>query len=229
LWSELCPLHNPSLALYAAVNKGDRMNIADVFSDLPSLTTERLLLRRLAEADLDDLFAYTSDPEVARYIRRPLHHSRAETQEYLNTFLDAYRRGEIAPWGVEHKRDGKVIGTCGFVYWSVEHARSEVYYALSRNYWGQGYMPEAVRSVMGFGFHTMQLNRIDGTCWVENTASARVLEKVGMRFEGTLRQFVYVKGAFRDIRWYSILRDDYRNQAAGVVCDNTPKSLIDVA
>ena len=113
------------------------MNISDVFGDLPALETEQLRLRRLTEADLDDLFAYTSDPEVARYIRRPLHRSRADTQEYLDTFLDAYRRGEVAPWGIEHKRDRRIIGTCGFLYWSLEHARSEVYYALVRAYWGK--------------------------------------------------------------------------------------------
>ncbi len=188
------------------------MNVADIFSKLPVLTTERLLLRRLTAADLDNLFAYTSDPEVAKYIRRPLHHSRADAKAYFTTFLDAYRQGDVAPWGIEHRRDRGIIGTCGFLYWSSEHARSQVYYALARPYWGQGYMPEAVRAVLTFGFETMQLNRIDGTCWVENAASARVLEKVGMHVEGILRQFVFVKGAFRDIRWYSLLRDEYRTR-----------------
>ena len=87
--------------------------------------------------------------------------------------------------------------------------RAELYYVLAQNYWGRGYMTEAVEAVLGFGFGVMHLNRIDGVCWVENTASARVLEKVGMQFEGILRQFIFVKGAFRDLRWYSILHNEY--------------------
>ncbi len=185
------------------------MTISDVFGDLPTLTTNRLCLRRLTHADLPDIFAYTSDPAVAHYIRRPLHHTLTEAQDYLTTFLDAYQRGEVAPWGIEHQHDQKIIGTCGFLYWNVEHARAEVYYALAQTYWGHGYMPEAVDAVLNFGFAAMQLNRIDGVCWVQNTASARVLEKVGMHFEGILRQFIFVKGAFRDLRWYSILHHEY--------------------
>jgi hypothetical protein len=86
------------------------MEVSDIFSELPVLATARLHLRRLTEADLDHLFAYTSDLEVARHIRRPLHRSRADAQDYLTSFLDAYHQGGVAPWGIEHKRDGKIIG-----------------------------------------------------------------------------------------------------------------------
>ena len=67
-------------------------------------------------------------------------------------------------------------------------------------------MPEAVRAVIRFGFGRMELNRIQARCVAENTASARVMEKVGMTYEGTLRESEYIKGALRDMKIYSILR-----------------------
>lgn len=108
------------------------MNITDVFGDLPMLITDRLRLRRLTQADLQDIFTYTSDPIVAQYIRRPLHRSLADAEEYLNTLLDAYQQGEVAPWGIEHQHDQKIIGTCGFLYWSIEHARGTLLCARTK-------------------------------------------------------------------------------------------------
>jgi ribosomal-protein-alanine N-acetyltransferase len=191
------------------------MNKQEVFRHLPVLITERLKLRPLTMDDVDDVFAYTSDPEVARFIRRPLHETRADAEAYVRAFVEAHGRGEASPWGVEHVQDGKIIGTCGFYYLNEHDARAEVYYALSRAYWKHGYMTEAVRAVLKYGFNEIGLNRIDGACWAENTDSAHVLEKVGMQYEGVWRQFIFVKGAFRDIRWYSILRQEYPARANG--------------
>ena len=185
------------------------MNDQDFFRELPVLTTSRLLLRPLTMGDVDDVFAYTSDPVVAQHIRRPLHRVRADAEAYVSAFIDSSQRGEPAPWGIEHREDGKLIGTCGFYYLNRDDVRAEIFYALSRTYWNYGYMTEAARAVLDFGFNTQNLNRIDGACWAGNTASARVLEKNGMRYEGVWRQFIFVKGAFRDIRWYSILRNEY--------------------
>ena len=91
-----------------------------------------------------------------------------------------------------------------------EHARAELGYVLSREHWGKGLMPEAVRAVMAFGFEKLSLNRIQARCIAENLASARVMEKAGMTFEGTLRESEFIKGAYRDIKLYSILRREYR-------------------
>jgi ribosomal-protein-alanine N-acetyltransferase len=92
------------------------------------------------------------------------------------------------------------------VNYAPEHARAELGYVLSREHRGKGLMPEAVRAVIRFGFGRMELNRIQARCVAENTASARVMEKVGMTYEGTLRESEYIKGAFWDIKIYSILR-----------------------
>jgi ribosomal-protein-alanine N-acetyltransferase len=89
------------------------------------------------------------------------------------------------------------------------HSRAEIGYALSRRYWGEGYMSEAVNAVIEFGFREMLLNRIMARCEVNNIASARVMEKVGMQLEGILRQHLFVKGRYWDLKIYSILREEF--------------------
>jgi ribosomal-protein-alanine N-acetyltransferase len=199
------------ITFYTLNRQGEEraLQIGDIFGRLPDLETPRLRLRRLALADLDDVFAYTSDPEVARYIRRPLHTSRAEAEAYLAEQVAKYERGQVAPWGIEHRGDGTIIGTCGFFYWEPADRRAEIYYALARPYWGQGYMTEAAQAVVAFGFERMALERISISCWAENVASARVIEKLGCQLEGVLRHYIYCKGAFRDARMYSLLRAEY--------------------
>jgi ribosomal-protein-alanine N-acetyltransferase len=102
-----------------------------------------------------------------------------------------------------------LVGACGLVNWEAEHARAEVGFVLSREYWGRGLMSEAVRAILRFGFERMNLNRIEARCIAENAASARVMEKAGMVYEGTLCQREYIKGAYRDIKLYAILKKGF--------------------
>lgn len=92
------------------------------------------------------------------------------------------------------------------------HGRGEIAYALNRAYWGNGYMPEAAAAVLAFGFDTLQLNRIEARCEVDNLPSERVMQKLGMQFEGVLRQHVQVQGRYRDLKLYSILREEWQQQ-----------------
>lgn len=107
------------------------------------------------------------------------------------------------------KRESKVVGTCGFDWWSVRDACAGIGYMLARPYWGRGYTTEAVREVVGFGFRAMALNRVEAPVLPENAASWRVLEKVGMRREGVMRQRLFLKDAFRDVALYSMLRAEW--------------------
>lgn len=186
------------------------IEVKDVFEDLPVLETERLVLRKLEMDDLEDIFEYARDPEVAKYTTWMAHTTPNDTSAFLNYVLDLYRNGEVAPWGVLHER--KLVGTCGFVGWDLDHSRAEIGYALSRKYWGRGLMTEAVVRIISFGFRTMQLNRIQARCEAANVASVRVMEKAGMRFEGVLREHEYSKGRYLDIVMCSILRREWGNE-----------------
>lgn len=182
-----------------------------VFSNLPELETERLLLRKMRLDDAQAMFAYASDPGVTRYVLWDTHTSVKDSESFLSFATEGYERGDFGGWGIVLKDDGSFVGTCGMdAGYSPEHARAELGYVLSREHWGKGLMPEAVRAVIRFGFERMELNRIEARCIAENTASARVMEKAGMTCEGTLREREFIKGAYRDMKLYSILRREYR-------------------
>jgi ribosomal-protein-alanine N-acetyltransferase len=181
------------------------------FANLPELETERLLLRKMRPDDAEAMFTYASDPEVTRYVLWETHRSIEDSESFLGFAAEGYRRGDFGGWGVVLKDSGAFVGTCGIdVDYAPEHARAELGYVLSREHWGRGLMPEAARAVIRFGFGRMRLNRLEARCIAENTASARVMEKAGMTYEGTLREREFIKGAYRDMKLYSILRREYR-------------------
>jgi len=92
--------------------------------------------------------------------------------------------------------------------WSDEDHRTAVGYRLGKQYWGKGYATEALRAVIAYLFEQTTVNRISASTWSENIASILVLEKAGMRFEGLARQRRLAKGAFRDVKFYAMLRED---------------------
>lgn len=191
--------------------------ISRVFGDLPTLETARLILRRMTLDDVTDVFEYARDPEVARYTTWEAHASIEDSRRFLEWVVQQYTEGQVGPWGVVHKGDRKLIGTCGYVWWLPRHARAEIAYAISRAYWNHGLTTEAVREVIDFGYVAMGLNRIEARCNLENIASERVMQKVGMTFEGILREQMFAKGEFQDLKLYTILRREYEAGRQAVV------------
>ena len=188
-----------------------------VFAGLPMLETARLTLRPIRREDGADVFAYGADPEVSRYTTWEAHRSVDDARVFVDWVLGEYEGVRPAPWGIVQRDGGRLIGACDVADWRPEHARAEIGYVLGRPYWGRGYMTEAIGAMLAFGFQELGLNRIEAVCAVENAASERVMQKVGMRFEGVLRQYMLVKGRYLDWKLYAILRDEFfgTNGAAG--------------
>ncbi|MBX6342118.1 MAG: GNAT family N-acetyltransferase, partial [Thermomicrobiaceae bacterium] len=144
-----------------------------------------------------------------RYTSWEPHRSIEESRAFLRQVLAAYATGRTGTWGIVDRASGRVVGTVTLFNVDQGDRRAEIGYALARPLWGRGYMTEAVRAVLAFGFEALGLNRIEAMCEAPNVASARVMEKVGMRYEGTLRQYLFSKGAFQDMRLYAILREEW--------------------
>ena len=181
-----------------------------IFSRLPTLTTERLILRPLRMSDDRDLYAYASDPEVSRHVLWEPHASLWDSRRFLRAAIRQYRQGLPGSFAITLKDSGRMIGTIGFMWVNVDHKSAEVGYSLSRDYWNRGIMTEALRRVVDFGFEDLRLNRIEAQHETDNPASGRVMEHAGMRYEGTLRRRLYNKGKFVDVALYAVLRDDPR-------------------
>lgn len=184
--------------------------IAAAAAALPVIETGRLRLRGLEPADAPAMFDYASDPELTRHVIFTTHRSPDEALAVIVRINEQQAAGALLMWGVTLNGDDRLVGTCGFGHFWPEHARAELGYVLGRRLWGHGLMTEAVRAVIDFGFETLGLNRIEARCFVPNVASARVMEKAGMRFEGILREQIHAKGSFQDLKSYSVLRRDRR-------------------
>ncbi len=183
--------------------------VYEIFKSLPILETQRLRLRKLSMRDAGDVFEYASVPEVAEHVTWEYHRNISDTMHYLRFITQQYEDGIPSPWGIIHKDLGKLIGTIGYHVWSLPNKCGEVGYALSREYWNKGYITEAFREVIRYGFERMRLNRIEATCKLPNTASERVMIKCGMSYEGIMRKKLFAKGEFHDLKLYSLLLDDW--------------------
>ena len=186
-----------------------RETVSRIFHNQPTLETERLVLRRISPVDAADMYEYSHDPEVPRYLTWEVHPDPEFTEEYIEYLESRYAVGDFFDWAVILKEGGKMIGTCGFTRFRYEDDCGEVGYVLSRSCWGQGYAAEALRAVMTFGFETLALERIEAKFLEGNTGSLRVMEKVGMTFEGYLRSSMRVKGSLRTVGICSILRSEF--------------------
>ena len=179
-----------------------------------SIHTERLWLRPLGLDDLDDFYAYASVPGVGEMAGWKHHESPEETRTILESML---RRREVL--AIVHEADQKMIGTLGLH--PVSKAEAELFpqyrmrelgYVLSKAYWGQGLMPEAVRAVIRYSFDTLKLDALICCHFAENRQSRRVIEKCGFRFLRT-GKFTSdsLKKTFDDLH-YIIKREDEKGQ-----------------
>ncbi len=184
------------------------VSISDFYQHLPSLETTRLVLRNATRNDVSDVFVYASDAEVTRYLRWGPHQTLSETENYVKQVLADHRTGRDGPWFIEYKQNSKVIGSIHLMGISTQHHKAEVGFALSKDYWNRGLMTEALQTVLEYSFR-VGLNRIEGLCINDNRAAARVMEKLGMKKEGELRQYLFQKGAFWNFCVYSMLEQEF--------------------
>ena len=182
---------------------------ADMLTYMPDLMTPRLRLRRLTMRDAQDIFRYSRDPEVARHVLWDAHRTVGDSRAYLRYMLRRYRSHEPASWGIEWRETGAVIGTIGFMWVQEDNSAAEVGYSLARDFWGKGYMTEALKAVIQYGFDGLNLNRIEAQHETTNPASGAVMRKCHMQHEGTLRSRLFNKGRYVDVELYAILRRDY--------------------
>ena len=144
-----------------------------------AISTKGLVLRRPRISDADDIFdSCAADPEVTRYVIWPPYTDRSEVAPFLQSRLARWDSGEEFSWAITRTEEDRVIGMVGC---RVREQAADIGYVMSRNYWNRGYITEAAKAVV---------YRVWAVCDVENKASARVLEKVGMQREGTLRRYI---------------------------------------
>ena len=171
------------------------------------ITTRRLVLRRPTLSDADDIFdSYAADPEVTRYVTWRPYKDRSEVASFLHSRLARWDSGEEFSWAITRPEEDRVIG---MIACRVREHAAEIGYVMSRNYWNCEYATEAARAVVDWASKLEFVYRVWAVCDVENKASSRVLEKIGMQKEGILRRYIVhpnVSPEPRDCFEYSKIR-----------------------
>ncbi len=176
--------------------------------DIPTLTTERLILRPFTMEDAPQVQALAGAAEVAATtLNLPYPYPEGAAVAWIDTHAAAAAEGIAVTWAIVRAADVLLIGAIvlGVV---PRHARGELGYWLGVPYWNHGYTSEAARRVTMFGLVDRGLHRIQSMCYPHNCASARVMEKAGLRYEGLLREYIRKGATFEDVLMYGLVRTD---------------------
>lgn len=175
--------------------------------------TKRLIIRRMQENDLPDFLAYQTHPLVLQYM--PV---EAMTEEQAISFLAQQAIVEIGDnggyiaFGIYHRDDAKIIGEVGIYLLPKIKSQGEIGWSLHPKYQGFGYATEAAEVLLAYGFAQLELHRITSGCDLRNVASFRLMERLGMRREGHLRQSKFMKDAWQDEYIYALLHHEWLSQ-----------------
>jgi RimJ/RimL family protein N-acetyltransferase len=151
------------------------------------LKTQRLRLRKAKLADADAIFRqYAQDPEVTKFVSWLAHRNIEETRDYMKMCQLAWDIGRAFHWVIERQEDGQAIG---MMIGRANPEKWELGFVLARDHWGRGYMTEALRGIIAWTLQQKDIFRIWAVCDIDNKASARVMEKAGMKREGVLRRW----------------------------------------
>ena len=183
--------------------------LTKLFSKMPVLETDRLLFRAIKSSDLLDVFEYSSNPKTSQYLLWEPHENLDYTKKFISIVLAKYKSGEYNDWAIVHKETRKMIGTCGFTRIDEYNSIAEIGYVLNPDYWGVGFATEAAKRVVEFAFDVLKVNRVEAKFLFGNEASLKVMNKIGMKFEGYQREAMLVKGKYRTIGVASILKREY--------------------
>ena len=175
------------------------------------LETERLLLRPLTPEDAPTVARLAGLREIAdTTISIPHPYSEQQAQGWIATHSGRENPPKQIVFAVTIKKVGQLIGTMGLREIDHEHCQAEMGFWIGVDWWGNGFATEAAHTVIRYGFEELKLNRIYAHHMVRNPVSGRVLEKIGMKPEGLLRQRVRKWGVFEDVVLLAVILDDWR-------------------
>jgi RimJ/RimL family protein N-acetyltransferase len=177
----------------------------------PRLETERLVLREIVPADAEDLFHIFSDEETMRYWSCLPYTSVDQAHRLIEGLAKVRLAGAGINWAITLRGDERLIGKCGYNEWRKAHRRGDVSYIVAREKRGMGVVSEALGAMLDYGFDHMNLHSVEAGVTPGNEASMRMLQRLGFRLEGHLRENFLTDRGFVDSLIYSMLRSDWES------------------
>jgi RimJ/RimL family protein N-acetyltransferase len=177
-----------------------------------SIAAARVRLRRLTRDDAGAIFEMFSHPDVTRYWSAAPYTELAQAEKRIAESLEYYAKDTAYPLAVVRISDERVVGNCTLWNFHRQNRRAEVGYALARPFWGHGYMHEAMAAMIDFAFREMRLHRLEADIDPRNVPSAKILERLGFRKEGLLRERWIVDDEVSDSAVYGLLAGEWQSQ-----------------
>lgn len=174
-----------------------------------SLETDRLILRSLLIEDSEQIEKLASDYEVAKTtLTIPHPYPKGSAKEFISSITKAEEEGKIVIFAIIKKDDFSLVGIINLNL-QKSYDRAELAYWVGKPFWGKGYGTEAARALIQFGFQELNLNKIFAASFTNNPGSWRIMEKIGLKHEGILRQHVKKWDEYVDLTYYGLLREEY--------------------
>ena len=186
------------------MTKPEVLNISGI-----KIYTPRLILRKMEVSDAKDMFSYAKDEQLTKYLLWAPHESEDYTRSYLKYVQKLYKNGTFFDWAVVLRRTGKMIGTCGFAEFDPVNHSAQIGYVIHPEFQNCGYATEAAHAVIRYAFEKLLLHRVEARFMKGNEASCRVMQKLGMRYEGAFSDLMLVKGEYRTVYVYALLHSEY--------------------
>jgi [ribosomal protein S5]-alanine N-acetyltransferase len=176
---------------------------------IPTLTTKRLILRPHTLQDAPDIQRLIGERDVAKTLAVVPHpYPDGAAEEWISKRAEMAAKGELQ-FAITDRQTGALMGSIGFVDFNCESDCAEIGYWIAKPCWGKGYGTEAAQAVVKYGFEEMGLNRIYAKHFKQNPASGRIMQKIGMQYEGCQRQSFKKWGEYIDFELYAILKSEY--------------------
>ncbi|MCH1625940.1 GNAT family N-acetyltransferase [Ferdinandcohnia quinoae] len=174
------------------------------------IETERLLLRSLKIEDAERVEELASDYDIAKTtLNIPHPYPEGSAAPFIKSMLEAEKENKMATFAIIEKSSSSLIGTMSIGN-NTEHKRGELAYWIGKPYWGKGYGTEAAKAVIRYGFDEFGLQKVFAAAFTDNPGSWRIMEKIGMKHEGTLRNHVIKWGKSVDLHYYGILKEELK-------------------
>ena len=180
-----------------------------VFDKFPNLETKRLTLGSFTIQDAEELYKIRSDDRVTKYLDRDNHKTVEESKIMIQKIIQSYKDKAGINWVIRKKVSFEIIGYIGFWDLIRENVRAEIGYASKPEYWGKGYMSEALLKVLDYGFNEFKLHSVLGNVNPQNERSIKLLERFGFKREAYFREDYLYNGKYLDSAIYCLLESEF--------------------
>jgi ribosomal-protein-alanine N-acetyltransferase len=183
-------------------------------AERPTIKTERLILRPITLEDVPEIQRLAGDRDVSSQTSDGEIPQPGTEEQWFKKRQERFEKGEVVDFAIIHRDEGILIGAIGLGAEYKKDESMQLGFWIGKPYWNQGYCTEAARAVVRYGFEALELHRIYSRHFTRNPASGHVMQKIGMKHEGTLREAYKKWGRFEDIVCYAILKSEYNISSA---------------